>query len=102
MAHAAGTAQRAEMRDELRATVEARRDLGDGYDEFLIEDFLTRLERRAGRRQAARRNDEWARVARLFFSLLFAMPLTAIGAMTGGWPAVLIIWTALFLLNYRR
>lgn len=101
MARVASAPRRSEMRDELWATIEARRELGDSYDEHLIEQFLDRLERRQVQRRWVARKDNGAYLLRLFFSLLFALPLTAIAGGAAGWAGILIVWTVLFLLNFR-
>lgn len=102
MARSAGAAQRADLRDELRATVEARRELGADYDDLVIEHFLGRLDRRASQRRWTERRGQLADVARLLVLLSFAIPLTWIAAAYVQIPGVLIVWAVLLLLYYRR
>ena len=102
MGRAAATMSRADLREELRASIDARRELGASYEDFIVEQFLDRVERRANQARRAQRKQQGAGVLRLIVSLLFAMPLTAIAGVAAGWPGILIVWTVLFLLNYRR
>ncbi len=102
MGRPAATMSRAEVRDQLRASIDARRELGASYEDFIVEQFLDRVEGRVNQIRRTQRKNQGAGVLRLFVSLLFAMPLTAIAGGTAGWPGILIVWTVLFLLNYRR
>lgn len=102
MARSAAAAYRAEMRDELRATVETRRELGDDYEDLVIEQFLGRLDRRAGQRKWAERRSQLADAVRLLVLLTFALPLTWIAASNVGLAGIALVWACLLVLYYRR
>ncbi|HEX2173528.1 MAG TPA: hypothetical protein VHL09_13915 [Dehalococcoidia bacterium] len=102
MGRSASAAARADLRDELRATVEARRELGAEYDDLVIEQFLRRLDQRQSQRRWSQRRSQLADTVRLLVLLTFALPLTGIAAATVGWPGIVIVWACLLLLYYRR
>ena len=96
-------------RDELRAAVAARQELGADLEPQVIDAFLEKIERRIDQRVStrvpARRSDDHA-VALAVVSIACGVAL-AIGAMAFGpdtaWVAA-VGWLAIFLINknYRR
>ncbi|GII78862.1 hypothetical protein Sru01_38440 [Sphaerisporangium rufum] len=110
--------------DELRATVEARRDLGPEYDNALIESFLhkmdaaidTRIRQEVAAQQGGhhpgghhgyggpvppqqprKQTDPTIPVA--LGSLGIGVPLTAIAADASGMVGLLITWIGIVLVN---
>ncbi|MFE3516854.1 hypothetical protein [Streptomyces sp. NPDC059166] len=108
-----------ELRRELDATLQARRELGPDYDSALIDSFLERVEERlAGphgqrlRRSAAERRTAEARGTarpagpgfgeRFGFgavSLVLAIPLSAIGVANAGIEGLVVAWLGIVGVN---
>uniref|UniRef100_A0A831TF43 Uncharacterized protein n=1 Tax=Thermorudis peleae TaxID=1382356 RepID=A0A831TF43_9BACT len=98
---------------DLRAALEARRELGQDYEELVVERFLqeveraidARVEQRLAEYERRRRRTAWITTPRLILLLAFAIPLTAIGGSTAGLPGILAAWAgvlALHFLSWRR
>ena len=95
-------------REDIQATVDARRELGDEMEPHLIDSFVDRIEKRIderamGRIPAQRHGREGSFVLALA-SLIFAIPITAIAATHGGITAMVVVWLGIVLLNavYNR
>jgi hypothetical protein len=100
-------------RDELRATIEARRDLGPDYESALVESFLDRVEQtiatrvrsevdarlaqEPGRRGRGRERDP--AMAMALGSLGIGIPLTGIAAGTSGMVGLLVAWIGIAMVN---
>jgi hypothetical protein len=91
-------------RDELQATLAARRELGPEYEDELVESFARRLEERLEERrpkpQRVVRKDPSQGTAITIVSILSAIPLIAIAGGTVGVPGVALVCLALVLINY--
>jgi hypothetical protein len=117
-----------ELTKDLAATLHARRDLGDEYESALIDSFLekvdqridSRVERRV-RRELAEHQTSAARVDRHHhgrarqahdqgpgfgsrygfagFSLIVAIPLSAIAATQAHLPGLLVAWGGIVCVN---
>jgi hypothetical protein len=83
------------VRDELRAAVEARKELGEEMEPAVIDAFVARIERRL-----ADRGDAGARALKLerdhqkemvLGSMGISIPLLAIAAVFTGLPGVLAV-----------
>ena len=86
-------------RDEARAALEARRELGPAYEDELVERFADRIEQRlADRRPAKRPADQGTAI--VIVSLIAAIPLLGIAAGTVGLAGVIAVCTALVLVNW--
>lgn len=85
-------------RDEARAALEARRELGPDYEDQLVERFAERLETRLRERAPAKTNEQ--STATVIVSLLTAIPLIAIAGGTVGLAGVIAVCTALVLVNW--
>lgn len=116
-----------ELKKDLDATVQARRELGPEYEDELVEGFLEKLDtavERRVRRQLAERQMEVARGQghglrggapgsaspaypaglgpRLWLavtSLVLAIPLSAIAAVNTGLPGLLVCWGGIVGVN---
>ncbi|MEU8588242.1 hypothetical protein AB0C59_14775 [Streptomyces sp. NPDC048664] len=109
-----------DLRTELHATLQARRELGEEYDSALVDSFLEQLGRRIDgvvdrqvRRGLAEQQTVMARGARSpratdswgerfgfgIVSLVLAVPLSAIGGGIGHLPGLLITWAGLVGVN---
>ena len=93
-------------RDELRAAVEARRELGPEREQDVLDAFLERVESRLDQRIAERvparrdyRGDEQRRLALALVSVGCGIPLTAIALANGGLAALLVVWAGVVLVN---
>jgi len=89
-------------RDELRATLEARQELGPAYEPEVLERFADELERRIEARLPDRRRVGLAgdqKTGITIVSIIAAIPLIAIASGTG-LPAVVAVCAALVLVNY--
>jgi hypothetical protein len=86
-------------REELRATLEARHELGTAYEEELLERFAQQLERRLQkpRRREGLSGEETGIV---IVSILAAIPLLGIAGGTVGLAGVIVVCAALVLVNF--
>ena len=86
-------------RDEARAALEARRELGPAYEDELVERFADRIEERLADRLPAKRPADQG-TAIVIVSLIAASPLLGIAAGTVGLAGVIAVCTALVLVNW--
>ena len=86
-------------RDEARAALEARRELGPDYEDELVERFAERVEARLKERAPATKTNDQS-TAIVIVSLLAAIPLIAIAGGTVGLAGVIAVCTALVLVNW--
>jgi hypothetical protein len=100
-----------EAREEIEATVAARRELGPGHDEQLIDGFLRRIEseidRRIDQRVAERAPRKRSGSPLHPANLALCIPIVAVsGAVGGGLPGVIVAFIALVLVfslaEFRR
>jgi hypothetical protein len=87
-------------RDEARAALEARRELGPAYEDELVERFAEQIEQRLEDRLAAKRPADQGRPAIVIISLITAIPLLGIAAGTVGLAGIIAVCTALVLVNW--
>ena len=86
-------------RDEARAALEARRELGPDYEDELAERFAEQIEKRLeGRLSQQRPADQGTAI--VIVSLIAAIPLLGIAAGTVGLAGVIAVCTALVLVNW--
>ncbi|MBI3976579.1 MAG: hypothetical protein HY331_00195 [Chloroflexi bacterium] len=98
------------VRDELQATLAARRELGPEYDDELIQAFLAKIERAIDQRIDARltvfeRQRGLTRrhnTARLAILLALAIPLSAIAGGIAGTAGLAVAWFAILILALRN
>ncbi|MFB6440507.1 hypothetical protein ACFCVY_27660 [Streptomyces sp. NPDC056411] len=108
-----------DLRKELDATLQTRKDLGAEYESELVESFLEKLDRtveRRVRRQLAEQQmqvargarpqpreggatDFWERFGVAALSLALAIPLSAIAAGNAGLPGLLVCWAGIIGVN---
>ncbi|OIJ87388.1 hypothetical protein [Streptomyces colonosanans] len=109
-----------DLKKELDASLQARRELGEEYDSALVESFLEKVDQRIDstidrrvRRQLAeqqmvvargtrspRATDSWAeRFGFGVVSLVLAIPLSAIGAAAGHLSGLLVTWAGIVGVN---
>jgi len=86
-------------RDELRATIEARKELGEEAEPALVDAFVERIERVLAARereseQSLRRKREHQKEM-VLGSMGIAVPLLAIAAIFTGLAGVIVVCTAL-------
>ena len=91
-----------EARQEIEATVAARRELGPGHDEHLIDGFLQRMEseidRRVDKRLAERAPRRRSGSPLHPGNLALCIPIIAVsGGVGGGLPGVIVAFVALAL-----
>ena len=95
-------------RDDIQATIEARRELGTEMEPHLIDSFVDRIEKRIDegttRRIPAQRHGREGSFVLALASLVAAIPITAIAATHGGIVAMVVVWLGIVLLNavYNR
>ncbi|MFI6350536.1 hypothetical protein [Streptomyces sp. NPDC050560] len=112
----------AELKKELNATLDARKELGEEYEPALVESFLGKIEqqvdgvveRRVRRRLAeqqmvaarppdrrGRRSDDgWGeRFGFGIISLIVAIPLSAIAVVNAGLAGLLVSWAGIVGIN---
>ena len=73
-------------RDEARAALEARRELGPAYEDELAERFAEQIEKRLEDRLPAKRPADQG-TAIMIVSLIAAIPLIGIAGGTSAWQA---------------
>ncbi|MEU1279636.1 hypothetical protein [Streptomyces sp. NPDC005805] len=112
-----------ELKKELDATLNARRELGEEYDSALVESFLEKVEQRldstvdrrvrrqlaeqqmvvarGGARPAARSSgsDFGERFGFAIVTLVLAIPLSAIGAAHANLAGLLVTWLGIVGVN---
>jgi hypothetical protein len=88
-------------RDEARAALAARRELGDDFDDALVEAFAGRIEERLHtRRPAMKPNEERGMsLALAIVSVACGIPITAIAISGAGVPALVVAWAGIVLVN---
>jgi hypothetical protein len=91
-----------QAREEIEATVGARRELGPGHDDHLIEGFLQRMEREIDRRVDERvaeavRHVPQARTRGALSpgTLAISIPIIAVAGGIGGLPGLILAFAAL-------
>lgn len=91
---------RDELRDELVAIMSARQELSADHEQYLAETFLERLDKeidqRIQERLPAKKQGPNATEI-LAVSLVFAIPLSAIGAYAGQLTGLIVVWVAIAL-----
>lgn len=113
-------ARDAELKKELNATLQARRELGDEYESALVDSFLEKVDQRIDgaverrvRRQLAEQQTTVARDSRApkatdswgerfgfgIVSLVLAVPLSAIGGGVAHLPGLLVAWLGIVGVN---
>jgi hypothetical protein len=114
-------ARDAELKKELNATLQARRELGEEYESALVDSFLEKVDQRIDgaverrvRRQLAeqqmvvargsrtpRSSDTWGeRFGFGLVSLVLAIPLSAIGGSLGNLPGLFATWAGIVGVNF--
>ncbi|HLU70783.1 MAG TPA: hypothetical protein VKZ82_01270 [Nonomuraea sp.] len=102
--------QEKDVRDELRATIDARRDLGPEYETALVDSLADRLDAQIAARveaelrlrgvEAKRKNDGPRSIAPITLgSMGLGIPLTAIAASQAGTVGLIIVWVSIVLIN---
>jgi hypothetical protein len=102
-------------RDDLAAALAARRELGPDYDDAFIESLAARIEETLAARQASAPHRRGKRdhgpvevrvkgerdhaLILAIVSLVTAIPLSGIGAGVAGIPGLLVVWSAIVLVN---
>jgi hypothetical protein len=95
-------------KEDLQASIEARRELGHDHEPELVESFVARIEERLAKRQPARtparRGGREGSFILAVVSMGVGIPLTAIALTNGGLAALLIVWLGIVLVNlgYQR
>lgn len=118
-----------ELKKELAATIQARKDLGEEYESALVDSFMEKIDQRLDghverrvRRELAQHQTSFARAGRQAgprtnpaahpgggrfaaryglagFSLIFAIPLSAIASGNAGLPGLLVTWLGIVGVN---
>jgi hypothetical protein len=115
-----------ELKKELAATLEARRTLGDEYEPALVDSFMEKVATRVDshveqrvRRELAQQQTSSARADRrpigpppgsprfarygfAGFTMIAAIPLSAIGAVNAGTTGLLITWAGIVAVNVAQ
>ncbi|MEV6169530.1 hypothetical protein AB0L99_15055 [Streptomyces sp. NPDC051954] len=115
-------ARDAEIKKELNATLQARRELGEDYESALVDSFLEKVDQRIDgaverrvRRQLAEQQMVVARDSRSpkandsdsfgerwgfgIVSLILAVPLSGIGGGVADLPGLLVAWAGIVGVN---
>lgn len=95
-------------REDLQASIEARRELGRDHEPELVDSFVARIEERLAKRPSAhpatRRDGREGSFVLALVSVGAGIPLTAIALSNGGFAALLVVWIGIVLVNlgYQR
>ena len=91
-----------ELRHELEATLEARRELGPRHEQELVDRFADKIEaeieQRAGE-LARKRKPEGVNIPLALGSLGIAIPLLGIAGGTAGLAGIIAVCVAIVLVN---
>ncbi|MBA2891064.1 hypothetical protein [Nonomuraea soli] len=102
---------RGEIRQDLHATLDARRDLGPDYEHALVESFAARLDEViaakvasevAGQRKKSKKKQSGSAgtvVPVAICSLIFGIPITAIASEKAGLVGLMVVWIGIALVN---
>ncbi|MFG1946988.1 hypothetical protein [Nonomuraea sp. NPDC048826] len=101
--------QERDVRDELRATIDARRDLGPDYELALVDSLADRLDatiaarveaelRQRGKESKRKNENPRSMVPIALGSMGIGVPLTAIASQAGA-PGLIIAWVSIVLIN---
>lgn len=114
MTAAARSPQAQELKKELAATLDARRELGPEYEAALVDSFVEKVDTQLRRRLAEERlrtarggpedGDSAAaafgeRFGFAIVTLVLAIPLSAIGAAQAGIGGLLVAWAGILGVN---
>jgi hypothetical protein len=99
-----------EIRNDLRAVVAARQELGPDYEPEIIEGFLAKLDARTAHHLATppvlapkpSRESDPGGLALAIISVTAGIPITAIAAAQEGAFAIVICWGGLVGINLAR
>ncbi len=89
-------------RDDLAASLAARRELGPDYDAAFIDAVAERIEWATARRPSAAEHDKGDRAVAVTVacvSLGVSIPVTAIAAIQTGLAGLTVVWLALTVIN---
>ncbi|MCK2219285.1 hypothetical protein MF672_036640 [Actinomadura sp. ATCC 31491] len=99
------------LREDLKATLDARRDLGPDYENALVESFMDRLDEAIATRVRAELGRQGAgphprqkspgatMIPIALGSLGIGIPLTAIASSNAGLVGLTISWIAIVVIN---
>ncbi|MDA0635646.1 hypothetical protein OUY22_19680 [Nonomuraea sp. MCN248] len=101
--------QERDVRDELRATIDARRDLGPDYEAALVDSLADRLDatitarveaelKRRGKEVKRKEDNPRSIVPIVLGSMAIGIPLTAIASQAGT-VGLLVAWLSIVLIN---
>jgi hypothetical protein len=89
-------------KDELRATIEARKELGEDMEPALIDSFVERIEQRlaerGGETEKSLQKKREHQKEMVLGSMGLAIPFLAIAAIFAGIAGVIVVSTALVLI----
>jgi hypothetical protein len=88
-------------REDARAALAARRELGEEFDDALVESFARRVEERLNARAPARRtaDERGMSLALAIISLGCGIPITAIAVLNAGLAGLAIAWAGIVFVN---
>ena len=95
-------------KEDLQASIEARRELGRDHEPELVESFVARIEERLAKRPSAhppaRHEGREGSFVLALVSVGAGIPLTAIALHLSGLVALLVVWIGIVLVNlgYQR
>jgi hypothetical protein len=93
-----------DIKRDIQASLEARRELGPAYDEQFLDALVERITRevaqvRQSRLPADNRFTAKQRSELAIVSLVFAIPLVAIAGGETGWVGILFVCAAIVAIN---
>jgi hypothetical protein len=105
-----------DIRQDMQATIEARRDLGPDYEAALVESFVERLDESIARRVRAEMHAAGAQpyppppprkggngsIPIALGSMGLGIPLTAIASESSGTLGLLLVWGGIVAINFAH
>src|SRR3954467_11203530 len=86
-------------RKDVQAAVEARRELGQGYDDEIVDSLLAKIDQRLAEQKPAPPADRGAMTPLILGSMFFGVGATAIATGNGAAWLAAIVWVAIAVVN---
>jgi hypothetical protein len=91
-------------RRDVESAVHARKELGPGYDDEIVDSLLAKIDRRLEERQARQPAEahEHRGMSLAGFSLILGIPITAIAGSQAGLAGIVVVWIGIVLVNFAH
>jgi len=88
-------------RRDVESAVQARRELGSGYDDEIVDSLLAKIDQRLEVRRPRRPAEAHDRrgISLAGFSLILGIPITAIAGSQAGLAGIVVVWIGIVVVN---